>query len=202
MATVQREEEWREGPVHPTVVAYGTHRRLLQSLSDCYYRQYGVRTINWLVANAYGPGDSTDPNKVHALNGIIIRLLQAQAAGKRSFEIWGSGTPVREWVYVDDVARILLASLDIDEQIEPVNFAQNRGYSILEIAEIASRLMRYPVEFEFRTDMPDGAPIKVLDNSRFQRAHADFAFTPLEDGVLETIAYYQTALRTAAPILS
>src|SRR5439155_956408 len=95
-------------------------------------------------------GDSTDPNKVHALNGIIIRLIQAQLLGNRKFEIWGTGKPVREWVYIADVARILVDSIAMEEQVYPLNLAQNKAYSIAEIAEfeaaLAERLkLRNPV---------------------------------------------------------
>jgi GDP-L-fucose synthase len=176
------------------VLAYATPRRLFHAFAESYRKQHGLRTVNWLIANSYGPGDYTDPNKVHALNGIILRLIKAQRAGERTFEIWGSGKPLREWSYIEDDARILIESLAIEEQTYPVNFAQNKAYSIAEIGEIAAKALGYDVRFAFNTKMADGAPIKILDDRIFRSKHPDFHFTPLEEGIQNTIAYYKTVL--------
>src|SRR5206468_435175 len=98
---IQFEGEWQRGPIHESVLAFGTTRRLLHAFASSYARQHGTRTVNWILPNAYGPGDATDPDRVHALNGILIRLLQALKQRQKTLEIWGSGRPVREWIYVD-----------------------------------------------------------------------------------------------------
>jgi GDP-L-fucose synthase len=193
-ANTHYEPDWLNGPVHDSVLAYGSARRLLRDFGESYRRQHGIKTVNWLVANAYGPGDYTDPDKVHALNGIIIRLLKAQRAGEKTFEIWGSGKPIREWVYIEDAARILVHSLDIDEQVYPINLAQNKAYSIAEIAEIAANILDYPVQLTFNMKYADGAPVKILDDRTFRAKYPEFKFTPLEEGIRRTIRYYQEAL--------
>src|SRR5207247_974779 len=163
------------------------------ALAASYQRQHGVGSVNWLVPNAYGPGDASDPDRVHALNGIIIRLLRARKAGERRFEIWGSGRPVREWVYVDDAARVLVQSLEGGPQIDPINLAQKRGHSIAEIAALAATILGYEVELVFNTRYPDGAPSKILDDRRFRERFPDFRFTPIEEGIARTIDYYRSA---------
>lgn len=193
-ADIQTEPEWQAGPVHDTVLGYGMPRRLLYAFSACYRKQHGLRTVNWLVANAYGPGDYADPNKVHALNGIVIRLLRARREGQRTFEVWGTGTPIREWVYVEDAACILADSVDIEEQCYPLNLGQNRGHSILEIARLGARLLGYDVEIRPDPRYPDGAPKKILCDRRFRERYPDFRFTPLDEGVQRTIEYYQSVL--------
>ncbi len=193
-ADVHHEPDWFDGPVHDSVLAYGTPRRMIYVVSECYRRQYGLKSVNWLVANAYGPGDYTNPDKVHALNGIIIRLIGAQQAGQPSFEIWGTGKPIREWCYIEDAARILVDSVAMDEQVYPVNLAQNKGYSIAEIARIAAEALEYDVEFALNTDYPDGAPVKVLDDRQFRQRFPGFRFTPLQEGIRSTIDYYRHAL--------
>ena len=80
---------------------------LFEMISQVYFQQYGVKSINLLIPNTFGPGDDIDPNKTHALNGMIIRMIKAKMNKSDEFEIWGSGNPVREWAYVDDVADIL-----------------------------------------------------------------------------------------------
>lgn len=194
-ANTHYEPDWEKGPVHDSVLAYASVRRMIYAVSECYRKQHGLKTVNWLIANAYGPGDYTDPNKVHALNGIIIRMIQAQKNQDKQFEIWGSGKPVREWVYVGDAARILVESVDkIEEQVYPVNLAQNKAYSITEIAKMAAEIMGYDVEFFFNTKYADGAPFKILDDRKFREKYSDFKFTPLEEGIKNTINYYKSVI--------
>ena len=193
-ADKQVESQWLNGPVHDSVLAYGTPRRLFHAFAESYRKQFGLRTVNWLISNSYGPGDYTDPNKVHALNGIILRLIKAQRAGEKTFEIWGSGKPLREWTYIEDAARILVESLGIEEQVYPVNLAQNKAYSIAEIGEMAAKALAYDVQFVFNTRMADGAPIKILDDQLFRSKHPGFRFTPMEVGIRNTIDYYKKML--------
>ena len=101
------ENDWWNGAVHKSVESYGITKKIGFILSECYKKQYGIKTINLLVPNAYGPFDHTDEEKTHAMNGIIIRLLKSIKKGDREFNIWGSGTPIREWVYMEDVAKII-----------------------------------------------------------------------------------------------
>lgn len=190
-ANTHYEPDWEKGAVHESVLPYASTRRLIYALSRSYANQYRIHSVNWLVANAYGPGDSVDPNKVHALNGIIIRLLKAQQKNEPIFEIWGSGKPTREWVYIEDVAKMLVDSLNMEDQIYPINLAQNKAYSITEIAEIVTKILNYNVKFVYNTKYPDGAPFKVLDDRQFRKKFPSFSFTPLEYGINKTIEYYK-----------
>ena len=104
---IQTETQWWDGPVHESVFSYGNAKRFLYILSKCYGKQYSLKSINYLVPNTFGPGDSTDPNKTHALNGMIIRMIQAQSRGDKEFEIWGTGSPIREWAYIDDISNVI-----------------------------------------------------------------------------------------------
>ena len=193
-ANTHYEPAWQDGAVHDSVLAYGSTRRMIHALAESYRKQCGLRSVNWLIANAYGPGDHLDPNKVHALNGIVIRLMQAQRAGHKSFEIWGTGKPIREWVYVEDAARILIESLKVGEQVYPMNLAQNKAYSITEISQIVARILRYDVELRFNTSYVDGAPFKILDDRLFRQSYPEFQFTPLEMGIHRTIEGYRATL--------
>lgn len=194
-ANIHSEPDWEKGAVHETVLAYASTRRLIYALAKTYADQYKIRSVNWLVANAYGPGDYTDPNKVHALNGIIIRLLKAQKDNQKTFEIWGSGKPTREWVYIEDAAKMMVDSLSLKDQIYPLNLAQNKAYSIAEIAKIVAKILHYDVRFVFNTKYPDGAPFKVLDDRLFRKRYPKFVFTPLEKGIKKTLKYYQNKLQ-------
>lgn len=193
-ADTHYEPQWQDGPVHDSVLAYASTRRMIHAFATCYRDQCGIKSVNWLIANSYGPGDYTDPNKVHALNGILIRLIRAQQNKDATFEIWGTGKPTREWAYVEDVAGILADSLELEEQLYPLNFAQNTAYSIAEIAAIGAKILRYPVRLTFNTTYPDGAMHKILDDRQFRAKYPDFVFTPLKKGIQHTIDYYKKIL--------
>ncbi len=193
-ADIHSEPDWRQGPVHDSVLPYAMPRRMIYVVAECYRKQLGIKSVNWLTANGYGPGDYTDPDRVHALNGILIRMIRAQRASDKTFEIWGTGKPVREWCYIEDVARVLVDSIRMDEQTYPVNIGRNKGYSIAEITRIGAEVLGYDVEFRFNTDYADGAPVKVLDDRRFRERFPAFEFTPLDTGIRNTIRYYQKHL--------
>lgn len=194
-ANTHYEPDWEKGAVHESVLAFASTRRLIYALAHSYARQYKIHSVNWLIANAYGPGDYSDPNKVHALNGIIIRLLKAQKNKDKTFEIWGSGKPTREWVYIGDAAKILIESLTMRDQIYPLNLAQNKAYSITEISQIIAKALNFDVKFIHNTKFPDGAPFKILDDREFRKKFPDFKFTPLEAGIKKAIKYYLEILQ-------
>lgn len=194
-ANIHIESEWWNGPVHKSVWSFANAKRMWAVVSACYYMQYNTRTINFLVANSYGPGDYTDPNKTHALNGMIIRMLQAKRENQSEFEIWGTGKPEREWIYVKDMAKMLADSVEMNEsQIEPINIAQNKAYSIRESAETIKDLTGYSGTLIFNTSYQDGAQTKKLDDTLFRKTYPDFAFTDMYEGIKETIKYYQKKL--------
>jgi GDP-L-fucose synthase len=196
-AKVLEETGWLEGRMHQSVLPFGGPRRMIYALAECYRAQGNLRSINWLVPNAYGPGDHNDPQKVHALNGIILRLIAAQRAGAQTFEIWGTGKPVREWCYVEDAARVLVDSIGADEQVYPINIAQNKGHSIAEIARTAAEALGFDVELVFNPKYPDGVSIKVMDDKQFRARFPSFEFTPLDVGIRRTIDYYRSILTAA-----
>ncbi|KKU21836.1 MAG: hypothetical protein UX31_C0011G0028 [Candidatus Nomurabacteria bacterium GW2011_GWA1_46_11] len=193
-ATVAKESEWLSGPVHESVLSSGMEKRVKYVIAAAYHKQLGVKSVNWIMSNCYGPGAGTDPNKLHAMNGIIIRLIEARKKGDKQFSIWGTGTPIREWVYIGDAANMLVESVEMKEQIYPINFAQKKGYAIKEIAALAARELDYPVEFIFDITKADGAPIKILDDAEFRKYYPGFKFTPIETGIKETIRYYKKIL--------
>lgn len=194
-ANVQVESKWWNGPVHKSVWSFANAKRMWVVVSECYAMQYDIRTINFLVPNAYGPGDYTDPNKTHALNGMIIRMLQAKKSKQLEFEIWGTGKPTREWIYAKDLAKMLANAVEINHnQIQLVNIAQNKAYSIRETAEVIKELIGYKGKLVFNTNYQDGAPTKKLDDKLFKSIYPEFTFTDIKEGIKETIKYYKKTL--------
>lgn len=194
-AELYSECDWQSGDVHSSVYSYGNAKRILYMLSRCSAEQFGTRTYNFLVPNAFGPGDSTDPNRVHALNGMIIRMIQAKRAGLREFPIWGTGKPIREWIYVDDVSRLMELALSANIlSTQPINFAQKKGLSIKQSAELIAQAVGFKGRLVFQTEYQDGAPKKILDNRLFEQTFSDYQFTDHFVGIEETVAYYESVL--------
>lgn len=188
------EDRWLDGPLHPSVLSYGATRRLLWNISKCFTMQHGIRSISLLVPNMYGPYDSTDPNKAHALNALISKFVKAEKAGQTTIEIWGTGAPIREWLYAKDFGRVIVKILNNPKMIglsEPVNIAQNFGLSVRELVEIIQEHFNYSGKIVFDETKPDGAPKKVMDDQRFKKIFRDFEFTPFSDGIRKTIDYYR-----------
>lgn len=194
-AEIYTESEWLDKEVHDSVYSYGNAKRVLYMISRCYASEFGIKTHNFLIPNAFGPGDSIDPNKVHALNGMIIRMIKAKVEGKTEFEIWGTGLPIREWIYVDDVAELFKRALTLNRDLTyPVNFAQQQGYSIKESAELIAKAVGFTGKLVFRTDFQDGAPKKILDASQFRQIFPEFQFTDHYQGICQTVDYYKSQL--------
>ena len=193
-SSVQLEDEWLNGDVHQSVFSFGNSKRAIYYLSQCYYNQYGIRTVNLLLPNTYGPGDSCDPRKTHALNGMIIRMLQAQKDDESEFVVWGTGAPIREWAYVDDFVEILVQAMNIDHLEYPVNIGQQKGYSIKESALKIKEACGFEGQITFDTSYPDGDPVKILSTEKFMELFPDFSFFDHAEGIRNTVQFYKENL--------
>jgi GDP-L-fucose synthase len=189
----QDEEKWWNGPLHDSVDSYASARRMGFTLSKCYEKQHKIKTVNLILPNAYGCYDHTDPEKTHAMNGIIIRMIKSMDAGDDEFSIWGTGAPIREWVYMEDVAKIIKIIIDNEmyELPSPINIGQNCGISIMDSATICKNILKYDVSFTNDLTKQDGTPIKILGNKLFKKYFTDFEFTEYEKGIKNTIKYYK-----------
>ncbi len=189
------EDKVWDGEVHRSVLSYGSTRRMILVLSDCYSMQYGLRSINFFVPNMYGPHDSTNPNKAHALNALISKIVKAKAEGSDEFEVWGRGIAIREWLFAKDFARVLqdtLKMLKDNEFTEPINVAQNFGLSVRELVDLIVSEMKFDCKIKWNSKMPDGAPVKVMNDERFRKVYPKFEFIDLKSGIAETIKYYES----------
>ena len=191
---VQKEEEWLSGDVHPSVFSFGNSKRSIFYISKCFKQQYGINSVNILFPNTYGPGDSTDPNHTHALNGMIIRMLKAQQGDDSEFVVWGTGSPIREWAYIDDFIDILVRCLDIDSLEYPVNMGQEHGHSIADSARLIKKACGYNGEIVFDTKYTDGDPVKIVSKQNFVKLFQDFEFYDHFEGIKNTIEYYKNLL--------
>lgn len=190
---IQNEQNWWDGKIHESVESYGMPKKLGFILSECYKKQYGINTINLIIPNSYGPEDYLDEERTHAMNGIVIRMLKAVKNNDNKFVIWGSGSPIREWIFMPDVARIIetIISNDIKLLPNPINLGQEGGISILQTVEIIKNKLNFTGSIEFDLTKQDGAPKKVLGNKLFNKHFSNFVFTNYDIGLDKTIAYYE-----------
>ena len=194
-ADVFEESGWWNGHLHRSVLSYGASRRLLWATAECFEMQYGVRSIHLLTPNMYGPYDSTDPNKAHALNALISKFVKAENLGQPELSIWGTGLPIREWLYASDFARLVWEVLQNPDRAgldQPTNLAQNDGLSVRELVGIIQTKFGYHGQLRWDASKPDGAPKKVMDNAKFRQVFPQFRFTDFQDGIAETIKYYES----------
>jgi GDP-L-fucose synthase len=181
--------------VHPSVYSYGNAKRFTYTLASCYKLQFGIKTTHFFIPNAFGSGDSMNAAKVHALNGIIIRMLKAQREQQPFFAIWGSGNPIREWIYVEDVAKLLALGIEQNLNLpEPLNLAQGKGYTIRESAELIAQAVGFQGQLVFRTDYPDGATRKIMDTQLFRQVFPNYQFFNHYDAICQTVEYYRNIL--------
>jgi GDP-L-fucose synthase len=193
-SSIQEEKNWLSGEVHDSIFSFGNSKRSLYYLSSCYLTQCGISSVNILFPNTYGPGDSCDPNHTHALNGMIIRMIEAKKRGDKEFVVWGTGSPVREWAYVDDFIDILIYAIDIDVQEWPINFGQEKGYSIAESAMMIKEAVGFDGDITFDTSKTDGDPVKILSTKEFKKSFPKFEFYNHQLGIQNTVKYYEDKL--------
>ena len=193
---IQKEDEWWNGMPDVSALSYATTRRTQFVLAKAYYEQYGINSRHIILPGIYGPGDHVDEDRVHALDGIIMRMLGAHMRKEEKFEVWGTGKPVREWIYIDDVINLLVKVMLLNEAdlIYPVNFGQKKGYSIAELTSIISECIGYEGNIVFNHDYADGAMVKILDNKKFIHVFGNYDFVDIKDGIRESIAYYRDVL--------
>lgn len=189
------EDRWMSGQLHRSVLSYGATRRLLWHVGESFLMQHQVKSIYLFLPNMYGPNDSTDPNKAHALNALISRFVKAERENKKEIQLWGTGIAIREWLYAEDFAKVLEQILSKKVSIgldEPLNIGQNFGLSVRELSTLINQNFDNKFNISWDHSMPDGAPKKVMDDRRFKKVFRDFAFTDFNLGIRQTIAYYNS----------
>lgn len=182
-----KESQILSGPFEPTSEPYSVAKLAGLTMCQAYNRQYGTRFVTVIPATLYGPQDDFDPASSHVLSALLRRFHEQRAADRVS--VWGSGKPVREFLYVDDLADALLLLLDRDVE-SPLNIGTGEGVSIRELAERIAETVGFRGRLDFDTTKPDGAPRKVLDVSRLT-AMGWKAPTTLRDGLRKTYDWFR-----------
>jgi GDP-L-fucose synthase len=184
------------GPLEPTNDAYAIAKIAGVLHVQALRRQHGVSYVSAMPTNLYGPGDNFDPDTSHVLPALIRRFHDARGSEAGSVTLWGSGSPRREFLHVDDCARACLFLLEHYDEPEPVNVGVGEDVSIRELAELVADVVGYTGGIDWDTSKPDGTPRKLLDVSRL----AALGWKPeigLEDGIRSTYQWYVDNLSIA-----
>jgi GDP-L-fucose synthase len=177
---------------------YGLAKRMLIVLSDTYRRQYGFNSAVPVIANLYGPRDNFDPEDSHVIAAMIGKFVDAVERDAPEVVLWGTGTPTREFLYVDDAARALLLMAERYDSSEPVNIGSGQETSIRDLAETVAAATGYEGKITWDTSRPDGQPRRALDVSRAERDFGFRAEVPLAEGLRRTVAFYREQHTAAA----
>jgi GDP-L-fucose synthase len=192
-----REDSLLTGLLEPTNDAYAIAKIAGVLHVQALRRQHGVHYISAMPTNLYGPGDNFDPVGSHVLPGLIRRFDEAARTGAPSVTVWGTGTPRREFLHVDDLARACLHLLEHYDEPEPINIGVGEDLSIRELAQLVAEIVGFEGRIEFDTSKPDGTPRKLLDVSKIH-ALGWKAQIGLRDGLTETYRWYQEQLAAGA----
>lgn len=186
-----REEDLWNGYPEETNAPYGLAKKALLVMCQAYRQQYGLNAIYLLPVNLYGPGDHFDPQSSHVVPALIKKCVDARQAGAPFITAWGSGSASREFLYVEDAAEGILQATQHYNDPEPVNLGAGREITIRELTHLVARLCRFDGEIRWDPTKPDGQPRRCLDVTRARTAFGFAAHTPFEDGLRQTIAWYE-----------
>jgi GDP-L-fucose synthase len=177
------------GPLEPTNDAYAIAKIAGVLQVQALRRQHAASFISAMPTNLYGPGDNFDPAASHVLPAMIRRFHEAKERDAESVTLWGSGTPLREFLHVDDLARACLFLLERYDDASPVNVGVGVDLSVRALAELVAGVVGYEGALEWDASKPDGTPRKLLDVSRIQELGWS-AEIPLDEGVRSTYRWY------------
>jgi GDP-L-fucose synthase len=191
-----KEEYLLTGPLEPTNQPYAIAKIAGLELVDSYRRQHGFCGVSVMPTNLYGPNDHFDPKSAHVLPALMRRFHEAKMADAPEFVVWGSGTPRREFLHVDDAAAACLFVMNEYDGALPLNVGTGEDLTIRELAELLADVVGYRGAIRFDASKPDGMPRKLLDVSRLT-ALGWKASVPLRRGVEETYAWFKAAQERA-----
>ena len=185
------EDDLWNGYPEETNAPYGLAKKMLLVQAQAYREQYGFNGIYLLPVNLYGPGDNIDLDSSHVIPALIRKSIDARNSNAPSIEVWGTGTPTREFLYVEDAARAIVLAGERYNKADPVNIGSSEEISIKDLVELIVELTGFRGKVEWDRTKPDGQPRRKLN---VDRAQSEFGFrstTPFREGLKATIEWYE-----------
>lgn len=184
-----REDSLLTGPLEPTNEWYAIAKIAGIKLCQAYRKQHGRRYISIMPCNLYGPKDNFDLKSSHVLPALIRKFHEAKQSGAKEVVVWGTGTPLREFLHVDDLARAVAFCTDLYDEYEHINVGAGSDQPIAELARIVREVVGFEGEIVFDLTKPDGTPRKLMDSSRIH-ALGWRPEMPLVDGIRDTYSWF------------
>jgi GDP-L-fucose synthase len=186
-----REDDLWSGYPEETNAPYGVAKKALLVQLQAYRQEFGMRGIYLIPVNLYGPRDNFDLESSHVIPALIRKCVEAVERNEDVIEVWGSGKPTREFLYVEDAADGIVAGAERYEGSEPVNLGTGREISIRDLATMIAELTGFRGTFAWNASRPDGQPRRALDVSRARDGFGWSARVPFEEGLAATISWYR-----------
>jgi GDP-L-fucose synthase len=194
-----KEEDLWNGYPEETNAPYGIAKKLLLVQAQAYRQQYGFNAVTLLPVNLYGPWDNFDLESSHVIPALIRKMIEARDEGRAEVTVWGTGNASREFLYVEDAARAIVLATERYDEADPVNIGSGREVLIRDLVELIAELCGYDGELRWDHSKPDGQPRRCLDTSRARERFGFTATTSLEDGLRQTIRWYEEHRSSQAP---
>ena len=185
-----KEGDLWNGYPEDTNASYGLAKKMLLVQAQAYRQEYGFNAIYLLPVNLYGPGDNFDSKSSHVIPALVRKIHEAQKERKSFVEVWGTGSPSREFVYVQDVAEGIVLATEKYDKPDPVNIGAGFEITIKELVNKICKLMDFNGEIRWNRLKPDGQPRRMLDISRAKQEFGFIAKTDFETGLKKTIEWY------------
>jgi len=186
-----REDDLWNGYPEETNAPYGLAKKMLLVQSQAYRQEYGFNSIYLLPVNLYGPGDNFDPSSSHVIPALVKKFTDAKQENKPFVDVWGTGKPSREFLYVDDAAKGIILATERYNKPDPVNLGAGMEITIRDLVTQIQELTGYSGEVRWDAAKPDGQPKRSLDVSRAKREFGFEASMPFREGLKRTVAWYE-----------
>jgi GDP-L-fucose synthase len=185
------EDDIWDGYPEETNAPYGLAKKMLLVQAQAYRQQYGFDAIYLIPVNLYGPGDNFDLHSSHVIPALIRKCLESKEKGAESIEVWGTGTPTREFLYVDDAARGIMLAAERYDKAEPVNLGTSEEISIRDLVALIAELTGFEGKIVYDSQQPDGQPRRKLKVDRAKKEFGFSAETPFRVGLQRTIEWFK-----------
>ena len=186
-----KEEELWNGYPEETNAPYGLAKKMMLVQSQAYRQEYGYNSIFLLPVNLYGPGDNFNPKSSHVIPALIKKCVDAVDSDAGSIEVWGDGSPTREFLYVKDAVEGIVLAAEKYDKSEPVNLGSSFEISIKDLVSIIAKETGFGGKVNWDKSKPNGQPRRKLDTSRAAREFGFKSKTTFEDGLRDTIEWYK-----------
>jgi GDP-L-fucose synthase len=192
------ESDFWNGYPEETNASYGLAKKMLIVQLQAYREEFRFNGVNLLLVNLYGPGDNFDLQSSHVIPALIRKCIEAKERGDKVLPVWGTGTPTREFLYVEDAAHAIQLAAESLTCAEPVNIGSGKEIAIRRLAELIAHKIGVKAELRFDASQPDGQPRRCLNVTRAKELLGFEAATSLSDGLDRTIAWYLSQRKPVA----